>query len=128
MKDRPKKRIATIHNNLDFSHLVRSDNIYLLSWENSRKDMPIYDLYNFFRNNTFDIDFDELLGIYENNYPLLEEEKKLLFILLNIPDKLSLGNIEFQNCKKITKMLEYIDKVDKLTPPNNTIDDTNETQ
>jgi hypothetical protein len=120
IKDNPKKREVMIHNNPDLNHLVRNDNLYLLSWDKAKSDMPIYDLYNFYKNSHTYLDYNELLKIYENKYPLHDEEKRLLFILLAIPDKIILEDNEYENCKKAKKIFDYLYKVYHLTAPYHT--------
>ena len=51
VKESKKQRVALIHNNLSLDHLIRNENSYLISWDKSKFDNPIYDLYNFYKNN-----------------------------------------------------------------------------
>jgi len=39
-----KMRVSVVHNNLDLSHYITNN--YLISWDKSKIDMPIFDLYN----------------------------------------------------------------------------------
>ena len=52
--------------------------------------------------------------LYENKYPLHEEERKLLFINLSIPDKINLNGTEFEKTKKVNELLLYLQKTDEL--------------
>ena len=61
-----------------------------------------------------DLDFNELFKNYDNKYPLLEEEKMLLFILLSIPKKIEFSDNELESCKQIRKQLDYIYKTENL--------------
>lgn len=126
IKENPKKRMVAVHNNLDISHLIRNNNLYLLSWDKAKMDMPIYDLYQFYRHNALDYDFNELFNIYESAYPLQDEEKKLLYILISIPEKVEINNTEFQNCRKVRQVIDYIYKTVVLTEPYYTPNNTEE--
>ena len=92
VKNKKKDRFVVVHNNLDLSHFLRNKNSYLISWDKAKIDKPIFDLYKLYKKHFNDFDFIEILNKYERNYPLLEEERKLFFILIALPDKI---NTEF---------------------------------
>lgn len=117
VKNSTKTRVAYIHNNLELSHLLRNDNPYLISWEKSKVDLPIYDIYNLYRKYYKLTDFDVLLNNYQKRYPLKEEEIKLLFIKISIPFKIEFTKDEFSNTKKVKDLLEYLTRGDKLIKP-----------
>ena len=117
VKNSTKTRVAYIHNNLELSHLLRNDNSYLISWEKSKVDLPIYDIYNLYRKYYKLTDFDVLLNNYQKRYPLKEEEIKLLFIKISIPFKIEFTKDEFSNTKKVKDLLESLTRGDKLIRP-----------
>lgn len=117
VKDSKKERVALLHNNLSLEHLIRNESSYLISWDKSSFNNPIYDLYNFYKNNYEKIEFSSLLEIYQKRYPLKENELKLFFILISIPDKIEFTNNEFDNCKRVDKMLDYLYKTDNIVSP-----------
>lgn len=110
VKDKNKKRLVVLHNNLDLSHFIRNDKPYLISWDKSRIDIPIFDIYKFYRNNS-NVNFEELLKRYEKINPLSDDERELLIILLSLPDKLEFDDNNYNMCIKIKKMINQIDKV-----------------
>ncbi len=114
IKEKNKKRVVTLYNNLDIDHLIRNKDLYLVGWEKSKIDIPIYDFCNFYKKYALDFEFFDLLKEYENRYPLLADEKKLLFILINIPERMIFTNDEFENCKKAKNIVDYIYKTEKL--------------
>jgi len=114
VKDNKKQRVVTLHNNLNLDHLIRNKDPYLISWDNSTKDIPIYDFYNFYKNHYLDLDFNDLFDEYNSRYPLLEEERQLLLILLSIPQKIEFVDNELESCKIIRKQLDYIYKTEEL--------------
>ena len=46
---RETQRLIDKLNNLDLSHYITND--YLISWDKSKIDMPIFDLYNLYNNH-----------------------------------------------------------------------------
>ena len=116
-KRKKRKRVATLHNNVDTNNLLKNKETYLIGWENNAVDMPIYDFVNFYKKRALDFDFPMLLKEYERIYPLLEEEKKLMFVLISIPEKLSLSNNEYNTVKKVRKFLDKIYKTEFMLTP-----------
>lgn len=99
-----KMRTCMIHNNLDLNHYIKGDRDYLISWNKAKFDMPIFDLYKLFkRNKTYN--YIDLLDRYEQNYPLLEYEKKLLLIMLSMPDIIDDNKSEIEKIKEIKQMI-----------------------
>ena len=114
IKNKDSKRVVTLHNNLRLDHLI---NNHLISWNKSIIDSPIYDIYHFYKNEYKNLDFSELLKLYEKKYPLLEDERRLLFILMSIPIKYEVESDEYSNTKKVTEILEYLYITDKVISP-----------
>lgn len=105
-----KVRYAYIHGNLEESHLIEGNNLYFISWDRSRIDLPIYDIETFYRKSFIDIGIREILEIYESKYPLKKEEKYLLIALLLIPEKIDITIKEYYKVKKVTNLILYLDK------------------
>ena len=85
VKNETKIRVSVVHNNLELNHFLKSDQDYLISWDNYKIDTPIIDLVNFYQKEYLNINFEILLEKYFNYFPLYEYEKKLLFILIAMP-------------------------------------------
>lgn len=120
VKEKRKRRYVVIHNNLSLDHFIRNKNAYLISWKNSTIDIPIYDLYKLYKRYALDFDFEDLLKKYEQNSPLLEEEKKLLFILISLPDKIEFNDTNYNNCIKVNHLIDYLYRTEHLISPQNT--------
>lgn len=118
VKNKEKVRQVVLHNNLELSHYIKNANNFLINWDKSKVGIPIFDLYKFYLRNN-DYDFLDILNVYEKNYPLLLEEKELLFILIKMPLILDFNNNEYENTKSVRNLIDYIDKTDKLVLPNN---------
>jgi uncharacterized protein YerC len=117
-----KKRIVTLHNNLELDHLIINEELYLLSWDKSKQEMPIFDLLEFYNKYALEFDFEELFRFYESKYPLLKEEKLLLFIMMSIPKKIEFKKSEIDKCGEARKMLDYIFKTELLITPYYTVE------
>lgn len=100
-----KIRVSIIHNNLKLEHLINNK---LISWDNSKISLPIFDLYKLYTNTYNEYDWNELLEIYFKNYPLKNEELLLFKILISIPLKLNLTTIEIDNVEEINNKLDYL--------------------
>ena len=122
VKEEHKQRVSLIHNNLSLNHFIKNDKEYLISWDKSKVDNPVLDLINFYKNDYFDLDFTTLFSMYQSKYPLTENEKKLLFIVISLPKKIELNNNEFNNCKIVRESLDYLFKTEELVRPYYTID------
>lgn len=114
IKDKRKIRVVNIHNNLSLDHYIKNDKPYLISWNKNKIDMPIYDLLTLYKRYYLDFDFYELFNYYESRYPLTNEERKMLFILMSIPEKLVLDSSEYKNSIKCRKFFDYIYKTEEL--------------
>lgn len=114
IENKRKIRYVVLHNNLDLNHFIRSEQPYFISWSKAKIDIPVFDLYKLYRKIGDRFDFTILLEEYEKKYPLLNEERKLLFVLLSMPLKIEFTQDTFQTCNHITKELESLDKVSKI--------------
>jgi thiamine kinase-like enzyme len=117
VKNEHKTRVSLVHNNLSIEHFIKSDQDYLISWEHARVDTPVLDLINFYHNDFFDLNFEELLKSYFQKYDLTESEKKLFFIMISTPPEINFSENEFTSSLKLRKKLDYIYKTENLIRP-----------
>lgn len=118
MSKKRKKRVVLLHNNLDVDHILRSNDNVLISWNKSYRDIPIYDFIKLYKENYSKYDFNELYKEYNKKFPLLEEEKMLLFILLFIPDKIKFNTKEILSTIDVGKLCNYLYITDNLFMEN----------
>jgi len=114
IKDKRKVRVVNLHNNLSLEHYLKNDKPYFISWNKTKIDMPIYDLLILYRKYYLEFDFYELFNYYESRYPLTLEERKILFILISIPEKIEFEDNEYKNSIKCRKFFDYIYKTEKI--------------
>lgn len=119
IENKRKVRVVTTHNNLSLEHYLKRNKPYLISWEKSKIDMPIYDLISIYNNHYLEFEFTELLDIYLNKYPLTNEELILFLTIISIPKKIINNNSEYQNVINIRKQLDYIYKTNELVKKYN---------
>ena len=109
IKDTKIIRHVYNHGNLDISHFIEGDKPYLISWDNSKLDIPIYDLDDFYRKNFNLIKLDTIFNIYFDKYSLTNEEINLLFTYILIPDKIDIHLKEYDKVIAITNMILYLE-------------------
>lgn len=114
VEDNKNERVVNIHNNINLDHYIKSDKPYLISWNKSRIDSPIYDLLSYYQNHYLELDFYDLFHYYESNYPLKEEERLLLFTYMAIPSKIEIEENEYKMCIKANKIIDYLYKTSNL--------------
>ena len=110
VKEHPQFRYCFIHGNLDISHFIESDDLYFVSWDHARVDLPIYDLEIFYRKSFLDISLSDILEIYQAKYPLKKEELYFLFSLLLLPEKIDISLSEYPKTKQVTNLVLYLNK------------------
>ena len=112
-----KQRFVVLHNHLELDHFIRNKNAYLISWDKAKIDLPIFDLYKLYKKHGLDYDFESIMRHYEKNYPLLEEERKLLFILISLPDRIEWNKSEYEMCKQVSRQIDFLYKTEMVLSP-----------
>ena len=109
-----KYRVCQIHNNLSIDHYLIGQKECIISWEKSRKDTPVLDIYHLYKNSYFDYSFDLILQEYFKCINWSEEEKKLFFILISIPPKFEEKGSSYKQLNQIKQVLDYVYKTEIL--------------
>lgn len=117
VKTKTKQRYVVLHNNLELDHIIINEKNYLTSWDKAKIDIPIFDIYKLYLKHSLEFEFDEIFKRYEKNYPLYEEERMLLFILISLPEKIEINKNEYENTKKIGNIIDYLYKVEQFISP-----------
>lgn len=125
VKEQSKKRVSLIHNKLNLDHFIKSNDDYLISWDNYRTDTPIMDLITFYQAEYFTIHFDVVFSRYLEKVNLSEDEKKLFFVLISIPPKIEFTMDEFKDCKEVRETLDYIFITEELVRPYYAVQEKN---
>ena len=117
IKGETKTRVAVVHNNLALEHYLRGEKEVLISWDDFLIDTPIIDLVKLYKKEYLNINFSEVLERYLVKFPLLDYEKKLLFILITLPPQINSSTTEFMKCKEISRVIDYVFKTEDLIRP-----------
>ncbi len=115
--DKNKMRVSLVHNNLSLEHYIKNKDDYLISWDNYVIDTPILDIVKLYKRTYLKMDFSEPLKLYMEKFPLNEEEKKLLFIMLVLPEEINFSESELKNVYTVRKYLDYVFKTENLIRP-----------
>lgn len=115
IKNKRKQRNVVMHGNLNLDHFIRNESSYLISWDKAKIGSPVFDLYKLYRKHVLDFDFEDILKEYERNYPLMEDEKKLLFVLISMPNLIEFEGTEYNMCTKISREIDILYKSESLT-------------
>lgn len=120
--DDDKERVVYCHNNLTIDHFIDGKEKYFISWDNYTVDSPVLDLINLYKNDFNKYDFNVFLDTYLKGFSLNETEKKLLFLVISIPNVVYFESDEMNNTINVGKFIDYIDKTEKLIRPYYTIE------
>lgn len=127
IKTKKNRRICLIHGNLEFEHLLEDENKFIISWDNARNDVPIYDLLILYKKHFNEVYFYNLFKIYEEYFPLLEEERYLLFFWMLLPEKITLQQSEILNTKVVFELIELLKSSSNIISKYHSKDTNNQT-
>lgn len=122
IKEKKKIKVCVCHNNLSLDHYLKNKKDYLISWSKSTIDTPVLDLAKFYRKEYFNLNFEDLLESYFKIFSYSEDEKKLFFILISLPEDIKFLPNEFESVLNLRKNLDYIYKTEILVRPYYTKD------
>ena len=117
VKEESKIRVSVVHNNLSVEHYLRGNKEILISWDDYLIDTPIIDIVKLYKNEYLNMNFSEILKRYFYKFPLLDYEKKLLFILLVLPREIKESDSVFNACRENNKVIDYVFKTEDLIRP-----------
>lgn len=117
IKGETKIRVAVVHNNLSLDHYLKGSKEVLISWDDYLVDTPIIDLVKLYKKEYLKMNFAEALERYFYKFPLLEHEKKLLFILLTLPPESTKCTSELLQCRENNRIIDYVFKTEDLIRP-----------
>jgi len=117
VSEKRNQRVTLIHNNLKLDHFLKGSDDYLISFDNSRFDTPVIDLVKLYKEEYDKLDFSELLNNYLYHFSYNEDELKLFFVLITIPDEICFKEDNYKNVELITNLINYINKTESLVWP-----------
>ena len=114
VQDKKTSRVALIHNNISLDHYIKEDKSYLISWDKSKIDIPIYDLVKLYKTHYLEFNFKDILKIYLNKYSLTKEEMLLFLIIISIPNKILLKDSEYKTTLEVRRIIDYTYKTEEI--------------
>lgn len=114
VKDKTREKVCIVHNNLRRENFIQGEKSLLTGWDNFLVDTRILDIYKLYKKEYKTMDFTNLLKIYNEEYPLEEDEKKLLLVMISMPSTLEETKSEYQKIKEINHLLDYIYRTNAL--------------
>ncbi len=117
VKRETKIRVSVVHNNLALEHYLKGTKEVLISWDDYLIDTPIIDLVKLYKKEYLNTNFSEALERYMYKFPLLEYEKKLLFILIALPPDIQVEETELLQCRANNLVIDYVFKTEDLIKP-----------
>lgn len=117
VKEKREKRITVLHNNLRLEHFIRNEKSYFISLDKAKVDIPVFDFYKLYHRHILEYDFNKIFKKYNKIYPLTDDEKKLLFILVSLPEKLEFTEDEYEDTLKVSKMIDKLYKSEYFISP-----------
>lgn len=114
IQTKEKIRYVQIHNNLSLEHILVGKENYLISWEKSKKDLPIYDFINFYKKEFNTCNMNYLFDIYQEKYKYTEEEQLLFETLISIPPKISFEKQHLINTINTRRNINYLNKTSEF--------------
>lgn len=116
VKNEKNIRVCVVHNNLSLDHYLNDS---LISWDHYLIDTPVLDIFKLYQNTWENTNFKEPLEKYLYKFSFTEYEEKLLYILILIPPTIKKEKTEFNKCKELNKLINYVYKSKYLVWPDN---------
>lgn len=113
-KSSTRERTVQLHKNLSLEHFLIADKPYLLNWNNSTRDLVIYDFLEFYRQEFKNLEMTSLYDLYQSKYTYTKEEQCLFFTLLALPPKITFKNSTIVNLINVRSAVDYVDKTNSF--------------
>lgn len=103
-----KERIVLLHSKPSLEHLLINDKKTLISWDNYKRDIPIYDFLYFYKNNYEDLEMVSLFDIYSSKFSYTKDEYLLFLVFLAMPKKVEFTHHHFNNTVEVQHLVDYL--------------------
>ena len=102
-------REALLVGNTVFSNFSFSDKKYFIDWDESRRDLLVWDFIFFYKENYKYIDAIGLYDYYNSKISLSDNELNLFFTIISIPEVIDFSGTEFTNTIRVRDTINYVD-------------------
>jgi len=103
-----KVREAVLVGNVSLSNFRVGDKNYFIDFRNSKKDLVIYDLVDFYRNEATSVNFPSLFNLYNSKYQLNQNEFDLFCALISLCDKFKFSKDNYKDTLRVRKLVDYV--------------------
>ena len=114
-----KERIVLLHNKPCIDHILMGNQRFLISWNDYKRDIPIYDFLYFYKHDYMNLEMSTLFDIYKSKFYFTKDEKLLFLSLISIPEKVTFSNSNYINCLNVHKLVKYVAKTRDFTLKEN---------
>lgn len=104
-----KERIVLLHNKPCIEHLLIDDKKRLISWDEYRRDIPIYDFLYFYKKNYQELEMSSLFNIYQSKFSYTKDEYLLFLVFIALPEKIEFTKHHYNDTKEVYNMIRYLD-------------------
>lgn len=105
-----RERIVQLHKNLSLDHFLIGDKPYFINWNNSTRDLVIYDFLDFYHQEFKTVEMTSLYEVYQTKYTYTKDEQSLFYALVAIPPKIILKNSTITNLINVRSAVDYVEK------------------
>ena len=108
------RKCHVIHNSSLNNFCFNSSFCYCFDYSKCAEDLLIYDLVEFYRDNSLDLDVVPIINNYQQLVSFTEEEWNLFFCLILIPKKIDFLSSNYDNILSIKNEIDYLEKTIKF--------------
>lgn len=105
-----KERVVLLHNKPCLDHLLVGNKKQLISWDNYKRDIPIYDFLYFYKSNYLDVEMPSLFNLYQSKFCFSNEEFLLFLVLISIPEKIVFTKKHYYDSERVYELVKYVSK------------------
>ncbi|MCI8346986.1 MAG: hypothetical protein HFJ12_03440 [Bacilli bacterium] len=109
-KDSKRERVVLLHGRPSLDHLLIGKNRTLISWDHSKRGIPIYDFVYFYKSDYLDLEMSALFDMYQSKFLYTQSEYLLFLTMISIPKKLVFTKKHYKDCYEVFKFIRYIEK------------------
>lgn len=125
-KNQKKERVVLLHGKPKLDHFLVGESSRLISWNNYKRDLPIYDFIYFYKSDYLDLEMSTLFDTYQSKFAYTEEELLLFLTMIAIPKKIIFTRNHYHDCYEISKFVKYMEKTrDFILKENKKTEETN---
>lgn len=108
-KTQKKERVVLLHNKPSLEHILIGNTSQLISWNNYKRDIPIYDFIYFYKKDYLKLEMSTLFDIYQSKFMYTDDEMLLFLSIISIPKKITFSDTNYNNCYKIYELIRYME-------------------